>query len=61
MENNRNLSSKEILEMSEQEWQEYRIKSWERKREYYSQNVPDWYLKDQENFAQFLERRFKRR
>lgn len=52
-----NLTSKEILEMSEQEWQDYRNKSWTRRREYYAKDVPDWYLKDQENFAQFLERR----
>ncbi|MDR1991572.1 MAG: hypothetical protein LBP70_02480 [Mycoplasmataceae bacterium] len=49
------ITSKEILEMSETEWQAFRKKSWERKREYYAQNVPDWYLRDQENFAKFLE------
>ncbi|MDR0675299.1 MAG: hypothetical protein LBF36_03495 [Mycoplasmataceae bacterium] len=56
-----NLTSKQILDMSEQEWQEFRNKSWERKREYYAQNVPDWYLRSQESFAQFLERRQPKR
>jgi hypothetical protein len=56
-----NVTPQQILEMSEQEWQDFRNKSWERKREYYSKDVPDWYLKDQESFAQFLERRSPRR
>jgi hypothetical protein len=52
-----NLTSQQILEMTDQEWQDFRHKSWERKREYYAKDVPDWYLRSQESFAQFLERR----
>ena len=53
----KNITSQQILEMSEEAWQEFRHRSWERKREYYAKEVPDWYLKSQESFAQFLERR----
>jgi protein-tyrosine-phosphatase len=57
-----NLTPKQIMAMTEEEWQEYRNKSWERKRESYSKDIPDWYLKSQEEFAKFLERRqFKHR
>jgi hypothetical protein len=56
-----NITSKQILEMSEEEWQNYRNKAWERKREYYAKDVPDWYLRSQESFAQFLERRQSKR
>ncbi|MDR3257803.1 MAG: hypothetical protein LBT17_03305 [Mycoplasmataceae bacterium] len=57
MELNQNPTAEQIANMSEQEWQEYRHKSWDKKREYYAKDVPDWYLRSQESFAQFLERK----
>ncbi|MDR3329948.1 MAG: hypothetical protein LBS76_01590 [Mycoplasmataceae bacterium] len=61
MEQNNNITPDQIAKMSEQEWQEFRHKSWERKGEYYSKEVPDWYLRSQESFAQFLERKQPKR
>ncbi|MDR2823148.1 MAG: hypothetical protein LBV37_01285 [Mycoplasmataceae bacterium] len=62
MEHNENMASpEEIRNMSEAEWQDYRNKSWLKKREYYNKDMPEWYLKSQDGFASFLERQEARR
>ncbi|MDR0739930.1 MAG: hypothetical protein LBF00_03565 [Mycoplasmataceae bacterium] len=61
MEDNKNITTQEIMNMTEEQWQEFRHKSWERKRQSYAKDVPDWYLRSQEGFAQYLERRSSKR
>jgi len=61
MEKENQLNPKDILKMSDEQWFEFRQKSWLKKREYYSQEMPDYYLKDKERFAQYLQRAMQRR
>ncbi len=49
-------TAEDIRKMSENEWQEYRKKSWLRKREYYSQELPNYYLPNREGYAKYLEK-----
>ncbi|MDR0985633.1 MAG: hypothetical protein LBL60_01650 [Mycoplasmataceae bacterium] len=48
------VTAEQIRNMSEQEWQDFRNKSWKKKQEMYSQSMPDWYLKDKNGFIDFL-------
>jgi hypothetical protein len=59
--NNQTITADKIRKMSSEEWQEFRQKSWIKKREYYNQDMPAWYLKDQEWFASYLDKRQNRR
>lgn len=52
--NKLNITSEEILKMNEEEWNKYRQNSWLRKREYYNQDMPDYYLPNKERYAQYL-------
>lgn len=49
-----------IRKMTEEEWQEYRKKSWLRKREYYSQDIPNYYLQNKYTYAKYLDMMQKR-
>lgn len=55
------MSPEEIRNMSDQEWEDYRNKSWLKKREYYSKDMPEWYLRNKDSFIQFLERQAQRK
>jgi hypothetical protein len=57
---NDNITAEKIRSMSSAEWQSFREKSWLKKREYYNKDMPQWYLKDQEWFAKYLEQRRRR-
>jgi len=45
----------DIRKMSNEEWQEYRRKSWLRKREYYNQDIPNYYLPNKDTYANYLD------
>ncbi|MDR0985415.1 MAG: hypothetical protein LBL60_00505 [Mycoplasmataceae bacterium] len=49
-------SVEKIKNMSEQEWQQFRLETWKKKQEYYARPTPIWYMKDKESYAQFLEK-----
>jgi hypothetical protein len=56
------ISLDEIRNMTEEQWQAYRVASWKKKAEVYSAPTPaDWYLNDREKFAAFIERQQSRR
>jgi hypothetical protein len=56
-----NINLDEIRNMSEEQWQAYRVASWKKKAETYSGDRPaDWYLNDREKFASFIERQQNR-
>lgn len=61
MSKNTIVTADKIRSMSEAEWNEFRNNSWLRKREYYSKPMPETYLKDKEQFANWVERQNKRR
>ncbi len=50
----------DIRKMSKEEWNEYRKKSWLKKRAYYEQDMPEYYLPSQDSYASFLEKLQKR-
>ncbi len=50
----------DIRKMSNEEWQEYRRKSWLRKREYYNQDIPNYYLPNKDTYANYLDNLQKR-
>ncbi len=50
----------DIRKMSNAEWQEYRRKSWLRKREYYNQDIPNYYLPNKDTYANYLDNLQKR-
>jgi hypothetical protein len=49
----------QIRNMNDLEWSEYRQASWAKKGESYKTELPDWYLKDKEQFVSFLKRNKK--
>lgn len=55
-----NITGDQIRNMSEQEWLEYRKNKWLKKREYYSKDMPDYYLANRESYAKVLDRLEKR-
>ena len=55
------LTADKIRSMSEAEWNEFRNKSWLRKREYYARPMPENYLANKEQFASWVERQNKRK
>ncbi len=62
--NKLSITSEEILKMDEKEWNEYRQNSWLKKREYYNQDMPEYYLPNKERYAQYLkvlEKRIEKR
>ena len=54
------ISSKDIRKMNEEQWNEYRKNSWLKKRKFYQNDMNDYYLPNQEKYAQFLEKVEKR-
>lgn len=54
MANKLSITSEEILKMTDEEWNKYRQNSWLRKREYYNQDMPEYYLPNRERYAQYL-------
>lgn len=54
------ITGADIRKMTEEEWQEYRKKSWLRKREYYSQDLPNYYLQNKDTYANYLDMLQKR-
>ena len=53
-------TGEDIRKMTNEEWQEYRKKSWLRKREYYSQEIPNYYLPNKDTYANYLDKLQKR-
>lgn len=49
-------TAQDIRNMSTEEWNEYRKKSWLKKRAYYEKDMPDYYLPNQNSFANYLEK-----
>jgi hypothetical protein len=49
-------SPNDIRNMSEEEWQSHRKQLWENKKVYYSQPLPEWYLKDKAQYINFIKR-----
>ncbi len=58
---NKVLTSEAIRSMSESEWNEFRQKSWNRKKEYYNREMPDNYLGSKEKFADYIDRAKRKR
>lgn len=56
MEKDLKVTAEEIQNMTEEEWHAFREKSWLNKRAIYSQDMPEWYLRDRARFIQFIER-----
>lgn len=52
----KDITIEQIKKMSDLEWSEYRQSSWAKKGEKYKSDLPDWYLKDKEQFISFLKR-----
>ncbi len=50
----------DIRKMNNEQWQEYRNKSWLRKREYYNQDIPSYYLPNKDTYANYLDNLQKR-
>ncbi|MDR0674758.1 MAG: hypothetical protein LBF36_00595 [Mycoplasmataceae bacterium] len=50
-----------IRSLTPEEWANFRMESWNKKRQYYAQPTPEWYLKDRKSYVQFLERLNKRK
>lgn len=48
-------TGEDIRKMTNDEWQEYRKESWLRKREYYSQDIPNYYLPNKDTYANYLD------
>jgi ferredoxin-fold anticodon binding domain-containing protein len=49
------LDINSIEAMSEQEWQDYREKSWARRNANYSSDTaPEWFMKDKDQYVSFL-------
>lgn len=55
------MTADKIRSMSQDEWNEFRNKSWLRKREFYARPMPDNYLANKEQFAAWVERQNKRK
>ncbi len=53
-------SGDDIRKMTEEQWKEYRLKSWLRKREYYNQDIPNYYLPNKDSYAKYLDNVQKR-
>ena len=53
-------TGEDIRKMTNDEWQEYRKKSWLRKREYYSQEITNYYLPNKDTYANYLDKLQKR-
>lgn len=54
------ISIEQIRSMNDLEWSEYRQSSWIKKGEAYKSDLPDWYLKDKQQFISFLKRTQKK-
>ena len=50
------ISANEIRQMNEAQWNEYREKSWLKKRAYYNAEMPEYYLNNKERFASYIEK-----
>ncbi|MDR1234961.1 MAG: hypothetical protein LBJ97_02635 [Mycoplasmataceae bacterium] len=59
--NNKHTTPDEIRAMTPEQWQAFRNDSWQKKRELYSNPIPEWYLKDRNSYAQFMDRLNKRK
>jgi hypothetical protein len=44
----------QIKNMNEQQWQDFRVESWEAKKQNAASPAPDWYLKDKSGYVSFL-------
>jgi len=43
-----------ITNMNEEEWQNFRIESWKKKKANLPSEVPSWYLENKENYISFI-------
>ncbi|MDR1991214.1 MAG: hypothetical protein LBP70_00565 [Mycoplasmataceae bacterium] len=50
-----------IRNLKPEEWQNFRVESWKKKGEYYTKPMPEWYLRDRDSYAKFIDRINKRK
>jgi hypothetical protein len=54
---NEKVSIEDIALMNDAQWQEYRLNLWNKKKQQYSADAPDWYMKDKDSYINFFETR----
>lgn len=59
--NKSKITPEYIRSLTSEEWANFRVESWKKKREYYAKPTPDWYLRSRESYAQFVDRLSKRK
>ncbi len=46
---NSRMTSEDLIKMNQKEWDDFREKTWLKRRETYNQDLPEWFMRDKES------------